>query len=57
MKAKHKSCFGCSHLTSQWLGDGTIYYGCSLTPGLVTGESSALDEDDEPQACEKYTIK
>jgi len=40
-------------LTRKPYADGTTYYGCDKTPGLVTGESSAFEED-EPKRCEGY---
>jgi len=46
-------CFGCNHFRSEWFGDDTTLYKCALVPGLVTGQSSAFD-DDEPRRCERY---
>jgi len=46
-------CYGCKHLRSRWFGDGTMQYGCALTPGLVLGSVSAFEQD-EPHSCEEY---
>lgn len=48
------TCFGCKYITEEFCGDGSISYGCELSPGLVTGEHSAFFDDDEPQRCDKY---
>jgi len=54
MKPKNqRHCYGCRHLTSRWLGDGSTQYGCGLNPGLVLGTTSAFD-DDEPIRCKRY---
>lgn len=40
-------CYGCTHIRSQFLGDGSTTYGCADAPGLITGCTGAFD-DDEP---------
>jgi len=53
MIEQEKYCYGCKYITSMFLGDGSREYGCSLSPGLVTG-NKGLCEDDDPKACDRY---
>ncbi len=46
-------CNDCKHFTVKYWGDGSVQYGCSLMPGLITGESS-IDGDDFPKRCKQY---
>ncbi len=54
---ENKTCFGCKHMTSVFLGDGGKSYGCKLFPGLVTGCLEPMGYKDEPKACENYAGK
>lgn len=56
MFEKNKTCYGCRYILTKNFADGSIIYGCKLTPGLVTGIWDLFDED-EPKACEKYEAK
>ena len=54
IKEKNMTCFGCEYIIFEYFGDGSILYGCKLCSGLVTGESSLFDEEDDPKRCDKY---
>jgi hypothetical protein len=49
-----ETCFGCENLTTVWYADGSLYYGCSLIPGLIIGETSGFEGNRDPKRCEKF---
>lgn len=54
-----KTCYGCRHLYSEYMADGTIFYQCGLPGrhGIVIGELCAWSDSeiDDPKRCKRYT--
>ena len=51
---KKNTCYGCINLTSKWYVDSSVYYGCTLIPGLIRGLWSGFEDDHDPKRCDKF---
>ncbi len=40
-----RPCYGCRLLESEFYEDGTTFYKCGRTPGLIVGEVGAFTDD------------
>jgi len=47
---RYRSCYSCKNLLCSYFADGTIFYSCSLSPGIVIGEHG----DPLKNSCDMY---